>query len=842
MVRVELPIEGMTCDHCVRTVGEALQAVPGVRSAKVSLQDRKATIDWDAGPVARDALAAAVARAGYRVPSQAPNPAELVHIRPATVPGPAPPAPRSVPPPLPKQGSSPPEKKEILLDIDGMTCASCILRVESSLAAVPGVLSARANLATNQAAVEFDPARAPVSALIDAVGKAGYTASLAEAPEHAGTALAERGARELARWRLLLASGLGLLLVIVGLDFFGRDWAATLWLQLAAATVLQFHVGWPFLVGAYRRARHLAANMDTLVTIGTLAAYGSGVYHLMFDVGHADHARPMDLMDAGIILTFITLGKYLEARAKGRASAAIQKLLDLTPPVANVQRDGQFVPVPPNQVSVGETVLVRPGEKVPLDAEVLSGQSSVDQSWLTGESVPVDKGPGNEILAGTINGQGSLEARVVRPAGKTALAQVVELVRRAQESKTEIQRLADRVVAWFVPFVLVVAFITLLAWGLAGSRWGEGLAATVAVLVVACPCALGLATPTAILVASGRGAELGILVKEAHALELAGRVTTVVMDKTGTVTLGKPKVTRLLPAAGVSADELLATAAAVEILSQHPLADPITAAAHARGLKLPPAEALEIVPGQGICARGQAGALLVGNEKLLSARGIAWTSQQANIQALRADGQTPLAVAAGQRYLGLIAVADVVAPHSREAVERLKALGIKVLLLSGDHRSIAERVAREVGIERVKAEVLPGDKQALVAQLRDSGEVVAMVGDGINDAPALAAADLGIAIGSGSDIAVEAADIVIVGDDLRAVGRAVVLARATLRTIRQNLVWAFLYNVLLIPVAAGVLVPLGGFRLPAIAAAAAMAISSVSVVANSLLLRARKLS
>jgi Cu+-exporting ATPase len=623
---------------------------------------------------------------------------------------------------------------------------------------------------------------------------------------------------------------------------------ALAWVQLACATVLQFYVGWPFYVGAFRRAIHFSTNMDTLVAIGTLAAYGAGVYGLVapaaHGVGHSaamvDHA--MSLMDAGLILTFITLGKYLEARAKGRASAAIRKLLDLAPPVANVQRDGRVLSVPPAEVAVGETIVVRPGEKVPLDAQVLRGQSTMDESWLTGESIPVDKGPDDKILAGTINGQGALTARVLQPADQTALAQVVELVRRAQESKTEVQRLADQVVSWFVPIVIVVAAVTLLTWGLAAGAWAAGLAAAVAVLVVACPCALGLATPTAILVAGGRGAEQGILIKEAHSLEVAGRVDTVVLDKTGTITLGKPQVTSVAPAPGVSEDELLAVAAAVEQQSQHPLATAVTAAAASRGLKLPPAGSLEVVPGQGIMARGaDAAVLLVGNERLMTERGIDWGTQGHLIETLRGDGQAPLLVASAGRYLGLIAVADPVAPHSREAIARLHQQGLTVRLLSGDHRAIAERVAREVGIDGVTAEVLPDQKQKVISQLRADGAVVAMVGDGINDAPALAAADLGIAIGSGSDIAMEAADVVLVGSELRGVPRTVALARATLRTIKQNLVWAFLYNVLLIPVAAGVLVPLGGFRLPGVAAAAAMALSSVSVVANSLLLRVRKL-
>jgi Cu+-exporting ATPase len=832
MARIELPIEGMTCDHCARTVSGALESVPGVRSAQVSLEDRQAVVESDDGPPSLGLLAAAVERAGYRVP-EGHGPREIGG-RSAT------PAGSSTLADRPGSGA-----RETVLDIDGMTCASCIARVERALSSVPGVKSARANLATNQAAVEFAADGASLQALIDAVERAGYTASVAEGPGGVSGNLADRGQRELSGWRWLLIWAVGLSIPIIVLHFIMLSWPAAAWMQPVLATVLQCYVGWPFYLGVYRRLTHLSANMDTLVAIGTTAAYGSGLYGL-FGGEHASHGSAshgsMDLMDAAIILTFITLGKYLEARAKGNASAAIRKLLDLVPPMADVERGGRLVSVPPAEVAVGESLVVRPGERVPLDALVFSGTSNVDESWLTGESMPVEKGPGIEILAGTINGEGSLTARVLRPAGRTALAQVIELVRRAQESKTEIQRLADRVVSWFVPAVLVVAAVALLAWGVLGSNWSEGISAMAAVLVVACPCALGLATPTAILVASGRGAELGILIKEAHALEVAGRVTTVVLDKTGTITRGKPNVTHIVPAEGVTTDELLATAAAVEQLSKHPLAEPVVRAAQARGLKVQAVENLEIVPGQGICARTKNGDLLVGNEKLLAARGIAWSSHQPLVNSLRADGQTPLVVASGTRYLGLVAVADVVAPHSREAIERLGELGLNVLLLSGDHRAIAARVAREVGIQSVQAEVLPAQKQAVIAQLRNSGQVVAMVGDGINDAPALAAADLGIAIGSGSDIAVEAADIVIVGDDLQAVGRTITLARATLRTIKQNLAWAFLYNVLLIPIAAGVLVPFGGFRLPGIAAAAAMALSSVSVVTNSLLLRARKLN
>jgi len=849
MTRIELPVDGMTCEHCVRTVTGALKAVPGVREAKVSLADRRATVEVDDGQTTRDQLAAAVVQAGYRVNepvtigigvSAKPAAAPHQHAHGTAV------APAAASPSAKQVEPLPSAEETVLLDVEGMTCASCVARVEGALAKVPGVTSARANLATNQAAVELTPGRGKLDELLAAVRRAGYSASPAIEDEHAGHHASIRVENELATWRGRLLWGMGLLAVVVLLPIAAPTWPATPWIQLVAATVLQVYVGWPFYLGALKRARYLSTNMDTLVAIGTLAAYCTGVYELWSASQHAGHAtslldHPMNLMDAGTILTFITLGKYLEARAKGRASAAIRKLLDLAPPVANVERDGRVVSVAPTDVAVEETIVVRPGEKVPLDAEVVSGTSSADESWLTGESIPVDKQPGDKILAGTINGSGSLTARVLRPAGQTALAQVVELVRKAQESKTEVQRLADQVVAWFVPVVLIVAVITLLVWGVYVGEWISGLSATIAVLVVACPCALGLATPTAILVASGRGAEQGILIKEAHALELAGRVTDVILDKTGTITLGKPRVTEVMPEQGVTADELLATAAAVEQLSSHPLAAAVTQAAAERGLRLPLATALAVVPGQGISATGERGELLVGNERLLAAKGVDVRKYEADFAARRAAGASPLLVAAGTRYMGLIAVTDPVAPHSREAVQRLKSQGLQVLLLSGDHRAVAERVAREVGIEQFRAEVLPDEKQQVVADLRALGRVVAMVGDGINDAPALAAADLGIAIGSGSDVAMETAEIVITGDDLRGVPRTIALARATLRTIKQNLWWAFVYNIVLIPAAAGALVPLFGFRLPGIAAAAAMAASSVSVVTNSLLLRWRRL-
>ncbi len=576
----------------------------------------------------------------------------------------------------------------------------------------------------------------------------------------------DRPAGELAAWRRRLWVGGVLVGILMALHLVPAHWHWSHTLQAVLATVVQFYVGWPFLTGAWRRLGSLSANMDTLVALGTLAAYGSGM------AAWYQGVHGMEFMDAGMILVFITLGKYLEARSKRSASSAIRKLVDLAPRQATVVRGQQQVKIDIDQVAVGETIVVQPGDRVPLDAEVISGNSSMDESWLTGESLPVEKAPGSEILAGTINATAALVARVTRAAGDTALAQVVDLVRRAEESKTDVQRLADRVVGWFVPVVLLVAAVTLLTWGLAAGDWPLGLGAMVAVLVVACPCALGLATPTAILVASGRAAEMGVLIKQAHALELAGRVDVVVLDKTGTITTGKPTLTQILPAAGHRAEELLARAAAAERLSGHPLAAAIVRAAEERGIAIPQAGELAVVAGQGVRVRIDQHTILVGNERLLEAEHVAMTDAEVP-QNIRAAGQTPLLVAEDGRMLGILAVADTIGQHSREAVAQLKKEGIEVLMVTGDHRTTALAIVRQAGIDDVRAEILPGGKQAVVAEYQKKGHVVAMVGDGINDAPALAAADLGVAIGSGSDIAIEAADVVIVRSDCaRSAGRS----------------------------------------------------------------------
>ncbi len=844
---ITLPIQGLRCDHCVQVVSAAIRAVPGVIACEIDLAAGQANVETGATPVPRRVLEVAVEQAGYAVASAPPK--ALVGLTIPTHPrGDLPTAQGSTAdarPLAPALGHRPEEARAAacdrrLFDVEGMHCASCISRVEQALLAIDGVAEAHANLATNQVSVLVDARRVTARDVEQAVQQAGYRARPAASLEDAAERMADRERAEAGQWRRRLGVSLALL-VAIGLvhRFWPASWAVLAgWAQLFLATPLQLYVGWPYFRGAWQRLRHASSNMDTLIALGTGTAYLAGV------VGVLRGASMLTFHDAAMILTFITLGKYLECKAKGRASRAIRQLMELTPPCAKVLIAGQVRELPVGQVDVGSLILVRPGEKIPLDARVVTGQSDVHQAWLTGEPMPVDKKPGDLIFAGTINGSGALQATVARAAGHTLLAQTIELVRKAQESKADVQRLADRVVSWFVPGVLVLAALTLGVWLLLGEPH-IALTCMVSVLVVACPCALGLATPTAILVGGGRGAERGILVKDAQALEQAGRIDTVVLDKTGTITLGRPQVVGVLPGPAVDERELLTVAAAAEKSSGHPLAQAVVSAADSQGISPDPVTDLEVVPGQGILGRRRGTRVIVGTEELLASRSVsleAWNRQA--VDAHRSVGQTALLVAENDRLLGTILVADPVAPHSAAAVADLQRLGLEVVMLSGDKRATAEFVARQVGIVRVVAEVHPGDKQRVIEELRELGHAVAMVGDGINDAAALATADLGIAIGHGADVAIESADIVLVQPDLRKVAEAILLARATLRTIRQNLAWAFVYNVTLLPLAAGLIVPLVGRNvlhlLPALSAGA-MALSSVSVVANSLLLRYRKL-
>ena len=721
----------------------------------------------------------------------------------------------------------------VLLDVEGMHCAGCVSAVQQALEATAGVSSATVNLTLGQAAVATSPGTS-MARLIEAIEESGYQATPATIVS--AETMDAREEAEVVQWRVRMLVGIVLLVPLV---MIGRvallEGSALAWVQFALATPIQLYVGWPFFSGAARRLKYRAANMDTLVALGTGAAYSAGLYELLA------HSRGMMFVDAGMILAFISCGKYMEAKAKGRASDAIRKLLELAPDTIAVEQDGQVESKVVAAATIDEVMLVRGGERVALDGIVVAGSSSVDESWLTGEAIPVEKQVGDQVFAGTINGAGILKARVTATAEATSLSRIIDLVRKTQESKPQIQWLADRVVAWFVPAVLTIALTTFLVWGFAGDWW-MGLSCAVAVLVVACPCALGLATPTAVLVASGRGAAEGILIKDARAFELGGRIHTLVLDKTGTITSGKPRVVALLPATGVSDEQLLTPAAAAEQLTTHPLRHAVLECAAEYNLQIPAAESLRVWPGEGIEAASGSQTICVGNELIVERAGASIAAETAEaIEQQRAAGRTALLITCDATYLGAVLVEDEVPEGSRDAVARLKHLGLHVMMLTGDKQSTAAAVAQRVGIDEVVAEVKPDEKQQVVTRLQADGKIVAMAGDGINDAPALTAADVGIAVGSGADVAIESADIVLVRRDLASIATSVELSRATLRTIRQNLAWAFLYNIALIPLASGLFEPSLDLRVPPALAAAAMALSSVSVVSNSLLLRWRRI-
>jgi len=726
--------------------------------------------------------------------------------------------------------------QRIVLDVSGMHCASCTSRVEQAALRVAGVERAFANLVLEQVTIDHDARLVESAELESAVSAAGYPAQLV-ASEQTAQELAARPGQAIAIWRRRFFLGLvlatPLLVIHLLLEFYG--FVGLGYLQLLLASVLQVVLGRGFYLGAWRRARQLSTNMDTLIALGSSAAYGRGLFHFFWQ----DEATMF--LEAGLILAFVTTGKYLEARSKGKASDAIRKLLELTPPTVTVQRE-QVETVLVSDVSRGEIMIVRPGDKVALDGEIVSGVSAVDESWLTGESLPVEKASSDSVFAGTVNGKGSLTVRVTHVSRETSLAGVILMVRRVQESQANVQRLADRVIQVFVPAVLLIALLSGIAWATAGS-WERGLQCMTAVLVIACPCALGLATPTAILVASGFGAQRGILVKEARALEVAGKMTTLVFDKTGTLTQGEATVTEVILVEGVERERFLRSLAAAEMASSHPFAASIVAAVGESPDDLPLASQLTTFSGEGILAEVAGERWAAGNETLMQRLQVSVSAQmQSCIEQTKEQACTPLLVAVDGILHGIVVVSDPVKLSARAAVAELQALQLNLCIVSGDHQAVVESVARQLGIGQAIAGVTPGQKEAEISRLQEAGCVVGMVGDGINDAPALAAADLGIALGKGTDIAVEAADVVLMGSDLRLVADTVRLARATMRTIYQNLGWALVYNSLLLPAAAGVFVALGagqGLLVSPALGAAAMAVSSVSVVGNSLLLKRR---
>ncbi len=743
------------------------------------------------------------------------------------------------------------------LPVEGMTCGSCAARVERILSRQAGVREASVNFATGTARVGLDP-DVDLTSLQEAVDRIGYRLTLPEPPSASPTATStadlaatavdaqaethtdadaparshqpERPADDHgeAAWRrrLLVAVPAGLLMLsAMAFQELAMGNPVLRWGQLALATVVQGYVGWPFLREAARRARRLTANMDTLIAMGTLSAYLFSVWQVLTG------GMELYFEAAVVILAFLVLGRYLEARAKGRAGQAIRALLELGAKQARVLRDGAEVLVDVEDVKVGDLLLIRPGEKVPVDGEVVDGASAVDESMLTGESMPVEKAVGSTVAGATINTSGVLTVRATAVGTDTALAQIVRMVADAQAGKAPLQRLADRISGVFVPAVIALALITFAGWLIATGDAGRALMTAVAVLIIACPCALGLATPMAIMVGTGRGAQLGVLIKGVEQLERSRQVTTVLLDKTGTLTRGQMSLVEAIPVDGVTTEDLLRRVGAVEAMSEHPIGAAIAAAARERLGGLPTATEVTALAGHGIRGRVEGAAVVIGRRKLLADEGLL-VPQAIEDAAERLERRGTTVVLAGWdgEARGLLAVADTLKPEAEQVIARLHGLGLKVAMITGDNASTAQAIADQLGIDRVLAEVLPGDKQAEVARLQAAGEVVAMVGDGVNDAPALVQADLGLAIGTGTDVAIESSDITLLRADLGGVVTAIELSRRTHRTILQNLFWAFAYNTAALPLAAL------GFLNPMIAGAA-MAFSSVSVVANSLRLR-----
>jgi Cu+-exporting ATPase len=729
------------------------------------------------------------------------------------------------------------------LGVEGMHCASCVNSIEASLRATPGVTDANVNLATEEAAIDYEPARVSTGDLLAAVERAGYSGrplgDESAAEEETEQERRSRAELRTLRARFVVAALAGAVLLLMTFVWSPVGERASMWLMLAIATPVQLWAGWPFYAGAWQVGRHGSADMNTLIAMGTSVAY---LYSLVATVAPGVFAEAGELPDvyfdtAAVIIALILLGRLLEARAKAGTTAAIKKLMGLRAQTARVVRDGEEFEVPIEQVEVGDEVIVRPGEKVPVDGEILDGRSTIDESMLTGESVPVDKGPGDEVIGATINRAGSFRFRATRIGSDTALAQIVRLVEEAQGSKAPIQRLADRVSAYFVPAVIGTALVAFAAWLLAGSSFTAAMLALVAVLIIACPCALGLATPTAIMVGTGRGAEMGLLVRSGASLETAKGLDTIVLDKTGTLTRGDPRVTDVVATGKLDRDAVLGAAAAAESRSEHPLGEAVVGAARERGLELSDSEDFQAEIGHGVSATIGGRQVVVGSARHLREQGIDSGPLAAEAERLEGEGKTAVRVAVDGEPAGVIAIADTLKPEAPDAVAELRRLGVEVAMLTGDNRRTAEAIAEQAGIERVLAEVLPDDKVGEIRRLQEQGRRVAMVGDGINDAPALAQADIGIAIGTGTDIAMEASDMTLISGDLEGVAAPIELSRQTMRTIKQNLVGAFAYNVSLIPVAAGVLHPIWGITLDPILAAAAMAASSVTVVANALRLR-----
>lgn len=795
--RIKIPVTGMTCASCVLHVEESLKKTAGVLDVSVNLSSESASVLMEEDKL--PSVVQAIRSAGYDV-----------------------------------------LQDRYVLSISGMTCASCVEKLEKVISSLPGVLAVSVNLATERVSVDYIVGLLSVGQIIQAVKEVGYTATLLLSGERDREIKARSLEQSKLRLRLLVSAFLSVFILIgsfaemlslsSALSFFSSSY-----FLLALATPVQFWSGFPFLKGAWIALKRRSADMNTLVVLGTSAAYLYSLFVTFFP--HVLTSRGISASTyfdtSAVIITLILLGRYMEGLAKGRTSQAMRRLLNLQPPMATLLVNGKEIEVPVEEVKVGDLLLVRPGEKVPVDGTIVQGNSDLDESMVTGESVPVFKGPGDPVIGATLNGTGAFRFLAEKVGQDTFLAHVIKMVEEAQGSKAPVQKLADRIASIFVPVVLCLSLLTFLVWLV----WGPfpsyiyALNNAVAVLVIACPCALGLATPTAVMVGTGRGAEMGILIRSGEALQKTGSLTVIVFDKTGTLTLGKPTVKKVI-ALNQREDDILLLAASAEILSEHPFAQAIHLAAEEKGLSLETPDSFQAFPGKGVEAILKGRTIRVGNAAFF---------QEAEVQkiTLRPEdlANSAIFVAEEGQIIGALLIADTIKPEAKISVKGLQALGLKVMMITGDNLASARSVAAEVGIEETLAQVLPGDKAKKIKELQERGEVVAMVGDGINDAPALAQADLGIALGTGTDIALETADIALISAELEGVNRALILSRRTMNTIRWNLFWAFIYNALGIPLAAGVLYPFSGLLLNPMIAALAMASSSVFVVFNSLRLQ-----
>jgi len=808
--KATIPVTGMTCATCAITIEKGLADTPGVEQASVNFASEKASIEYDPDKVDLAKLKDTISGLGYGTAT-----------------------------------------KKSIFPVGGMTCASCVSRVEQALNSVPGVVSVNVNLASEKATVEYLESTSPAD-LQKAVSGAGYTLG-AEAEKMEDVTTAAQREISALRQRLILAAVIGasIMALMWTPSFIGKPYL--LW---AMATPVQFWAGLRFYHGMWGALKHRTADMNTLIAVGTSAAYFYSVVAVLFPGLFTASGLEANLYfdTSAMIVALILLGSFLEARAKGQTSEAIKTLIGLRPKTALVVRDGKEVDIPVDDVQVGDLILVRPGERVPVDGIVRQGYSSIDESMITGESIPVEKNVGDPVIGATINKTGSFQFEATKVGKDTTLAQIVRMVEEAQGSKAPIQRLADVIASYFVPVVIGIALVTFIIWYFIGPTPSLTFAFLnfIAVLIIACPCALGLATPTAIMVGTGKGAEYGVLIRSAEALERAHKINTVLLDKTGTLTRGEPEVTDIIAAPATSREEVLRLAASAERGSEHPLGEAIVKAAQEKNLELVSSTEFNALPGQGVEALVEGKKLYLGNLRLMEDRGLSLNGLGVEAERLREAGKTVMFLSTDGEVAGIIAMADTLKPNAKESLEQLHKMGIELVMLTGDNQRTADAIAREVGIDRTLAEVLPEHKAQEVKKLQDEGKVVAMVGDGINDAPALAQADVGIAIGTGTDVAMETGDITLIRGDLSGMVTAISLSKHTMRTIKQNLFWAFAYNTALIPVAAGALylvfgqtgTPAGlrfilgefGFLNP-ILAAAAMATSSITVVTNSLRLR-----